>query len=664
MKGKIFMTNKKISSLTNLRMLALDMIQKANSGHPGIVLDAAPMIYVLYRNHLVSNPKEPEWPNRDRFVLSAGHGSALLYAALHMFGFNLKLSDLKKFRQLNSKTPGHPEYGIVPGVDATTGPLGQGLAMAVGMAISEKHASDLVNTDSIKVIDHYTYVLCGDGDLMEGISHEAASLAGFLKLNKLIVLYDSNHVSLDGDLDRESIDNVEKRFVSYGWNYITANGNDIDDINRSIIMAKKSTDKPSIIECNTTIGVGAPKAGTHLVHGSALSEEDYNATRAFYKWNMPPFYCDSKNVASLSKIMKDRFAKRKVRTDTEIEKLKKYDTQNLLRLKQLAKPQFDFIDRMPRYNTNTKVSGRDAIKQCIEYTESKCINVLGGSADVAASTKAYNSKSGNFNSNCGEANNLVYGVREFASAAIANGIMLSGTFKCYTSTFLAFSDYMKPAIRLAAIQKIPSIFVFTHDSIAVGEDGPTHQPIEQIMGLREIPNVNVIRPTDSNEVISAWKEALESKFTPTILVLSRQPIPVITRGNCLKYGGYVIGKIKKESSGVLIGTGSEVQVLMQAQKKLLEKNLQVSVVAIPSFTNFDHQSINYRNTVLPNKIQKRLSLEAGTTLGWEKYVGLKGITLGVNEFGKSGTPEDIQKFYEISSNAVVNKYLNHFEYIK
>lgn len=656
------MVQKETMALTNLRMLALDTIQNANSGHPGIALDAAPIMYTLYKNHMVTDPTNPNALYRDRFVLSAGHGSALLYATLHMFGFDLTIKDLKRFRKYGSKTPGHPEYGIVPGVDATTGPLGQGLGMAVGMAISEKHLRDMLATKSTNFSGYNIYALCGDGDLMEGISHEAASIAGFLKLNKLIVLYDSNQVSLDGNLNRETCENVEQRFRSYGWNYLEVNGNDIQEINTAIKQAKKSESKPTIIECHTTIGIGTPQSGTNLIHGSVLSDRDYKATRSYYNWDNPHFYCDESTIHLLKSKLLNRFNKRKKLLNEDIHQLKLTDKSNYLKLSQLRKPNFNFLKFIPNYKLNSTVAGRDAIKKCIEFTASRCPNLIGGSADVASSTKAYNSKSEAFNSTCGTANNLIFGVREFASAAIVNGILLSKMFKAYTSTFLAFSDYMKPAIRLAAIQKIPSIFIFTHDSVMVGEDGPTHQPVEQIMGLRSIPNLRVIRPTDANEVIKAWKIALTATCTPTVLILSRQALPIITKSEKIKFGGYVLNKNSSNDSvsGILMGSGSEISPLLTAQKKLKEKNINVSVVTIPDFYTFDHQSKEYKDKVLPKNIVNRLSLEAGSTLGWEKYVGIDGVTMGVDQFGKSGSEDNLKTALNLSSETIVNCYLKHF----
>lgn len=634
-------------AVDNLRVLSCEMIQRARSGHPGIALGAAPMVWTLFTRHLRVDPKDPEWSDRDRFVLSAGHGSALLYAMLHVSGFDLSMDDLKNFRRFGSKTPGHPEHGHVPGVEATTGPLGQGIGMAVGMALAERTLAARLNGRA-RVVDHFTYCLVGDGDLMEGISHEAASFAGNQRLSKLIVLYDSNDVSLDGPASRSFRTDVCRRFESYGWDtQLVTDGNDVDEIDRAIAAAKK-TDRPSLIEIKTTIGFGADKAGTNAVHGAPLGDDGIVSLRARLGYDGPEFTVLPEVAELAGKLVEERGRKAHAEWRRTLDGLAETDKEAFDETVAVlnGKRCLNALDGMTRYESGAEAS-RDTSHKVIQVLAGKMDNLIGGSADLSSSDKTAIDNSGLLDESDPLGRNVAYGVREFAQGTIMNGMALHGGLRVFGGTFLVFSDYLRGAIRLSALQKLPVVYVFTHDSIAVGEDGPTHEPVEQLMSLRSLPNVDVIRPADPNEVIAAWQQAIDSVDHPTVLVLTRQKLPVLAHTAKLAdagvaRGGYVVSPQKgMRPSGILIATGSEVALAVKAQERLFKLGEDVSVVSMPSMERFDAQPQNYRDKVLPPSVRRRTAVEMGSTRGWERYVGLDGTVVGLDEFGASGAMDDV-----------------------
>lgn len=630
-------------SVTNLRMLSVDQVQAANSGHPGLPLGAAPMAYVLWQKFLNTNPKDSQWINRDRFVLSAGHGSAMLYSLLHLSGFQLGIDDLKQFRQLDSKTPGHPEHGWTDGVDATTGPLGQGIGMAVGMAMAEVHLRAIYNKPEFPVIDHYTYAICGDGDLMEGISHEAASLAGHYGLDKLIVLYDSNDVSLDGPLSNAFNENIQERFEAYHWNYLRVeDGDDLEAIAKAIEAAKQQHDQPTIIEIKTEIGHGAPNAGTHKVHGAPLKDDELVELRRFYDWDQPAFTVEDAVYEQFANGIAKRGAQSEDDWHDMIVKYHQQFPELAAQFDQaLAGKVPDNFDFLPHYEVGDTQATRKTGAEVLQSLAENVTTLWGGSADLFSSNKTQIDDSDRFSKDNPTSRNLWFGVREFAEAAAVNGIALHGGTRVYGSTFMVFSDYMRSALRLAALQKLPVTYVFTHDSIAVGEDGPTHEPVEQLAGLQAIPNLDVIRPADGNEVAQAWEKALQSTDHPTVLILTRQGLPAlkgaIENPTGLAHGAYVVSPQKGEQpEAILIASGSEVSLSIEAQQRLAAEGKDVSVVSMPDQKEFDRQSAEYKESVLPNDVRKRVSVEMGVTQTWGKYVGLDGISLGISTFGESG----------------------------
>lgn len=654
-------------AINTIRTLSIDAIEKANSGHPGLPLGAAPMAYVLWTKFLKINPlTSRKWTNRDRFVLSAGHGSALLYSLLHLSGYNVSIDDLKNFRQWNSKTPGHPEVHHTDGVEATTGPLGQGIAMATGMAMAESHLSATYNKEDFPIVDHYTYTLCGDGDLMEGVSQEACSLAGHLKLGKLIVLYDSNDISLDGPTSKAFTENVGKRFTAYGWQHILVeDGNDLEAIYQAIESAKNETDKPSIIEVKTVIGYGSINQGTSKVHGSPLGKKDSENVKEFYDMGKEKEFYVAEEVRS-------HFINQIVGNGEKAEKewnqlFLKYENE----YPELAKQyKLAFSNELPKnwdatlptYKLGTNAASRVASMEIIQQLAKEIPFLWGGSADLSASNNTMIVNEKDFDSQNYGGKNIWFGVREFAMAAAMNGIQLHGGTKIYGGTFFVFVDYLRAAVRLSAIQKVPVTYVLTHDSVAVGEDGPTHEPVEQLASLRCIPNVHVIRPADGNETVAAWKVAMKSIETPTILVLSRQNLPVINGTNKLAdvgvaKGGYVISKQKGEKpEGIFIATGSEVNLAVEAQMILRELGKDISVVSLPSFDLFDQQDNAYKETVLPSDIIKRVSIEMGAGFGWERYVGTKGKIVSIDRFGASAPGNIVIEKYSFTVESIVETY--------
>ncbi|MDO5004995.1 MAG: transketolase, partial [Ligilactobacillus salivarius] len=624
--------------VNTLRTLSIDAIQRANSGHPGLPMGAAPMAYVLWTRHLKINPKtHMNWVNRDRFVLSAGHGSALLYSLAHLAGYDVSMDDLKNFREWKSNTPGHPEYGCTDGVEATTGPLGQGISMAVGMAMAEAHLGKKFNREGYPVMDHYTYALIGDGDLMEGVASEAASLAGHLKLGKLIALYDSNGISLDGKTSASFTENVGARFEAYGWQYILVeDGFNLEEIDKAIVQAKAESDKPTIIEIKTTIGYGSENQGTHKVHGSPLGEEGVAHAKEVYNWNYPPFTVPEEVSQRFKECIQDKGVEVENKWNEMFEAYKKEYSDLAQKFSDgfSNKVPNTLGDILPQYGEDDSIATRAASQKAINALAKEVSSLWGGAADLASSNKTVIAGEGDFQPESYEGRNIWFGVREFGMACAMNGIMLHGGTRVFGSTFFVFSDYLKAAIRLSAIQKLPVIYVLTHDSVAVGKDGPTHEPIEQLASLRTIPNVQVFRPADGNETSAAWKVALETLDKPTILVLSRQnldtlPISKEKVFDGVEKGGYVVQEAESEADGILIATGSEVGLALKAKEELQKKGKDVSVVSLPSWERFEAQSEEYKNTVIPPELKKRMTIEAGTTYGWAKYAGDHGVMIGI-----------------------------------
>ncbi len=652
--------------VNTIRTLSIEAVQKANSGHPGLPMGAAPMAYALWTKHLKVNPTTSRnWVDRDRFVLSAGHGSAMLYSLLHLSGYNVTIDDLKNFRQWDSKTPGHPEVHHTDGVEATTGPLGQGIAMAVGMAMAEAHLAATYNRDSFPIMDHYTYAICGDGDLMEGVSQEASSMAGHMKLGKLIVLYDSNDISLDGPTSKAFTENVGARYEAYGWQHILVkDGNDLDEIEAAIEAAKAETDKPTLIEVKTVIGYGAPKEGTSSVHGAPIGEEGITAAKAVYGWEYPDFTVPEEVAARFKETMIDEGQKAEAAWN---EMFKNYEHAHPELAKQFKEAFANQLpegweQELPKYELGTSAASRVTSKETIQAISKVVPSFWGGSADLSASNNTMVAAEKDFEPGQYEGRNIWFGVREFAMAAAMNGIQLHGGSYVYGGTFFVFTDYLRPAIRLAALQKVPVTYVLTHDSVAVGEDGPTHEPIEQLASVRCIPNVHVIRPADGNETVAAWKIAMTSTETPTILVLSRQNLPVLEgtlehASDSVQKGAYVLSPQKGEQpSGILIATGSEVNLAVEAQAKLAEEGIDVSVVSMPSFDLFEKQSAEYKESVLPKAVTKRVAIEAAASFGWERYVGTEGKTITIDHFGASAPGGLVLEKFGFTPENVVNTY--------
>ncbi|WP_026689801.1 transketolase [Alteribacter aurantiacus] len=657
-------TNVESLSISTIRTLAIDSIEKANSGHPGMPMGAAPMAYTLFSNYLNHNPKNPEWFNRDRFVLSAGHGSMLLYSLLHLHGYDVSMEDLKEFRQWGSKTPGHPEFGHTPGVDATTGPLGQGLAMAVGMAMAERHLAATYNRDNYNVVDHYTYAICGDGDLMEGVSAESASLAGHLKLGRMIVLYDSNDISLDGDLDKSFSESVEDRYKAYGWQVIRVeDGNDLDEVNRAIESAKED-ERPTMIEVKTTIGYGSPnKSGKSASHGAPLGADEAKLTKDYYKWTFESdFHVPDEVRDHYAKLQEAGAEKEKQWIDLFEGYKEAYpELGKSLELAINNELPEGWDKDVPVYETGKSLATRASGGEVLNAIGKNLPSLFGGSADLASSNKTMLKDVEDFTKENYSGRNIWFGVREFAMAAAVNGMALHGGVKPYSATFFVFSDYLRPAVRLSALMQVPVTYVFTHDSIAVGEDGPTHEPVEQLPAMRAIPGLSVIRPADGNETAAAYKLAMESKNEPTALVLTRQGLPTLegTDQNAydgVKKGAYVVAEANGDVDGLLLATGSEVSLAVQAQQALEKEGLFVSVVSMPSWDRFEKQSADYKESVIPTSVKPRLGIEMAQPLGWERYTGDGGSVLGINQFGASAPGERIMEEYGFTVDNVVSRF--------
>ena len=636
-----------------IRLLSVDAIQKANSGHPGITLGAAPMAYTLWQNFLTFNPANSKFVNRDRFILSAGHGSMLNYSLLHLYGYKLTIDDIKNFRQLHSKTPGHPEYGVTDGVEISTGPLGQGIANAVGMAISETHLAAKYNRDGFNIVAHYTYALCGDGCMMEGIESEAASLAGTLKLGKLIVLYDDNKITIEGDTATSFTEDVKKRHLAQGWQVIDVlDGNDITAIKKAIKKAKAETEKPSLIVCHTTIGYGSPKAGSESTHGAPLGDENIAKLRENLGYNYPPFEIPEEVYKHTSSAIR-----RGKKAERNWKKLfKEYSKV----YPELAK---EFIDvtsgKLPvikeddLYNFEKDDATRSLGHTVLNKVAKQVPSLFGGSADLAPSTKAFIKGEDFYSATNRLGRNVHFGIREHAMSAICNGMAAHGGIIPFCSTFFVFSDYMKNAMRMSSIMNLNVLYVLTHDSIGVGEDGPTHEPIEQLAALRSMPDMKVFRPCDGRETAAAYTVALTQKG-PTSIILTRQKLPSFegTGKKALK-GGYILAdSVKKVPDVILIGAGSEVQYCMEAKKLLWAKGVDARVVSMPCTELFDKQNEKYKESVLPSTVRARVAVEAGATMPWFKYVGLDGKVIGIDEFGASGPANELFEYYGFTAENV------------
>ena len=646
-------------SVNAIRVLAADAVQKANSGHPGLPLGAAAIGYELWANHMNHNPKNPNWENRDRFVLSGGHGSTLLYSLLHLFGYGLTLEDMKSFRQWESKTPGHPEYGVTAGVEASTGPLGAGMAMAVGMAMAETHLAAKFNKEGYPVVDHYTYVLGGDGCMMEGINYEAFSLAGTLKFNKLIVLYDSNKISIEGNTDIAFTEDVPARFRAMGFQVLEVkDGNDLAEIGKAIEEAKANKEQPSFIKINTKIGFGSPKEGLADVHGAPLGADNVIAMKKKLGWpSEEPFFVPNE-VYENYKAKAESLAKK----EEEWNALFKEYCEKFPEMKALwdefkdENRALNLLDDDDFWSYDDKADAtRNLSGKVLNKLSAKLPTLFGGSADLAPSNKSYVNGAGDYSAENYAGRNVHFGVRELAMTGIGNGLVLSG-LKAYVSTFFVFSDYVKPMARLASLMEIPLTFVLTHDSIGVGEDGPTHEPIEQLAEFRAMPNFNVFRPADATETIAAWYSAVTSKKTPTALVLTRQNLPQLVGSSkeALK-GGYIVADSAKETpDAIIIASGSEVSLSIEAKEVLAKERIDVRVVSMPCMDIFERQSDEYKEKILPKVVRARVAVEALSEFGWGKYVGLDGKTVCIDRFGASAPADVLFKEFGFTVENVVN----------
>ena len=623
-------------SINALRFLAVDAVQKANSGHPGAPLGCAPIAYLLYHKVMKHDPSDPKWIDRDRFILSNGHASALLYGSLHLSGYDLPMSQLEQFRQWGSHTPGHPEYGDTPGVEVTTGPLGQGFGMAVGIATAEKHLAAVYNRDEFKIVDHHTYVLCGDGDLMEGISHETASLAGTLGLGKLIVFYDDNLISLDGPTELSFTEDVSKRFEAYHWHvHYVADGNDLVALEKAIAAAKAETTKPSLIRVRTVIGYGSPKAGTNKAHGEALGAEAVKATKKNLGWPEDKSFYVPEDAGANWATAKARGKKAHEAWTAKFKEYEKTYPEPAAEFDRVisAKLANGWEKKIPTFPTDKPVATRNAGQVVMQAIENVVPELFGGAADLTTSTKTIFKDSPSFHVDP-VGRNVFFGVREFGMMAMVNGMAAHGGLIPFGSTFFVFSDYCRPALRLAALMSVHSLFVFTHDSVGLGEDGPTHQPIEQMMSLRMIPQMTDFRPADANETAACWQLALERK-SPSFMALSRQDLPVLDAK--IAQAGARKGAYELSSNGkdiILIATGSEVSVIVKAAEELKAAGINATVVSMPSFKIYDEQTDSYKTGLLPESTPK-IAIEAGATLGWYKYIGHNGAVIGLDRFGAS-----------------------------
>ncbi|MET0152870.1 MAG: transketolase [Candidatus Binatia bacterium] len=669
-------------SINTIRFLSVDAVQKANSGHPGLPMGAAPMAYVLWTRFLEHDPADPRWFDRDRFVLSAGHGSMLLYSLLHLGGYGLTLEDIQSFRQWGSRTPGHPESDLTPGVEATTGPLGQGISNAVGMAIAEAHLAARFNRPGHEVIDHHTYVLASDGDLMEGVASEACSLAGHLGLGKLIVLYDDNHISLAGSTSVCFTEDVGARFAAYGWHVDhVADGNDLDGIEQAITNARREGRRPSIVMVRTEIGYGAPhKGGTFEAHGSPLGPEEVKAAKEALGWPTDPlFYVPKEALAHLRRALDDGKAAHERWNERMVAYGRAFpELAAELRRRMAAELPAGLVAALPRFDADEKgIATRKASEAVMQSLAKTAPELVGGSADLDPSTFTWLKGQGDLENPAlptegvqgrvggawgYEGRNVHFGVREHAMGAAVNGMALHGGFIPYGSTFLIFSDYMRPAVRLSALAQLGSVWVYTHDSIALGEDGPTHQAVEHYMALRAIPGLLFIRPADANETACAWQVAIESRHRPTALALTRQNVPTLDRARFasaegLRRGAYVLNPSADKPDVLLLATGSEVQHIVAAERALAEKGIKARLVSMPCWELFEEQTEAYRESVLPTAVTRRVSIESGVTLGWQKWVGDRGRSIGIDRFGASAPGPRLMKEFGFTTEKVVSEVL-------
>lgn len=649
-------------SIAAIRSLGIDMINKANSGHPGMVLGSAPALFTLFTKELNVDPKHSKWFNRDRFVLASGHASALLYTLLHLSGFDLTMYDLGQFRQWGSKTPGHPEVKITDGVDASSGPLGQGIPTAVGMAMAERFLASKFNQAAYPMVDHYTYVLCGDGDMQEGVTYEAASLAGHLSLGKLIVLYDANKVTLDGPLDQSFSENVGKRFEAQGWQVLTVqDGNDTDEIHKAIKRAKKHFYRPSLIIVNTTIGFGSKNQGTNKVHGAPLGQEDGINAKKAYGYDYPEFTVPKevydffkKTIGKRGRLAYNRYQRL----------LKQYHEDYPELADQFEKAlagdfEIDYEAILPKYEPGYSQATRNISNDAINAIAKAYPTYLSGAADLASSTKTAIKDEKVFMPGNYDGRNLCFGIREFAMVTIMNGMTLHGGVRVSGGGFLVFSDYFKGGLRMSCLMGLPIILPLSHDSIAVGEDGPTHQPTEQLQMLRSIVNMQTFHPCDANETVAAWRIAMETTDRPTAIVLTRQNVTnnATTNYEGVKHGGYIVAKEINKMDIIIMASGSEVELALKAKQALIKEGVDVRVVSMPSFDRFDAQSDEYKESVLPNSCRKRISIEMNSSFGWHKYVGLDGRCLSVEKFGASAPADKVISEYGFTVENVVKNIL-------
>lgn len=650
-------------SIAAIRSLGIDMINKANSGHPGMVLGSAPALFTLFTKELNVDPKHSKWFNRDRFVLASGHASALLYTLLHLSGFDLSMDDLKNFRQWGSKTPGHPEVNVTDGVDASSGPLGQGIPMAVGMAMAERFLATQFNRDGFPVVDHYTYVLCGDGDMQEGVTYEAASLAGHLSLGKLIVLYDANKVTLDGPLDQSFSENVAKRFEAQGWHVQdVADGNDTNAIHKAIKKAKKTDFKPSLIIVHTTIGFGSQYAGTNKVHGAPLGQEDGAYAKKTYQYDFDDFFVPEEVYDEFNKTI---IRRGKLGYNRYNRMLKAYEAEYpelATELQHAIHDDFDIdYDKvLPVYEAGHSDATRNTSNEVINAIAQAYPTFMSGAADLASSTKTNIKNEKAFLPGNYDGRNLCFGIREFAMVTIMNGMMLHGGIRVASGGFLVFSDYFKGGIRMSCLMGLPIILPLSHDSIAVGEDGPTHQPTEQIQMLRSMVNMQTLHPCDANETVAAWRIAMETQDRPTAIILTRQNVETLptTSYEGVKHGAYIVGKEINHLDAIIMASGSEVGLAMKAKQALIKEGVDVRVVSVPSFDLFDRQPEAYRESIMPKTCRARVSVEMSGSFGWHKYVGLDGKCVSVEKFGASAPAAKVIEEYGFTVENVVRNVLD------
>ncbi len=649
--------------INTVRILAADAVQKADSGHPGTAMALAPLGHLLWSKMMNYNPQDPHWPNRDRFILSAGHACMLQYSYLYLTGYDLTLNDIKKFRQLHSKTPGHPEYGLLDGIEATTGPLGQGFANGVGMGIAQKWLADRYNKPGFDLFDYNIYVICSDGDIMEGISSEAASVAGNLQLGNLIYIYDDNHITIEGNTAITFNEDVGARFQAYGWHVqVLPDGNDLVAIEDALKKAKAETGRPSLIKLRTHIGYGSPnKVDSASAHGSPLGEDEVKLVKKFFGFDPDQYFVVPENVISFYRAAgKAGIEKEKLWNNLFNQYREKYPVEaNEFVSTTNGKIPSGWKEKIPVFSGSEKMATRKASGKVLNAIADQIPFLMGGSADLSPSTDTILNKYESFSAENRDGRNFHFGIREHSMGAILNGMALTKGFIPYGATFLIFSDYMRPPMRLAAISKIKPIYVFTHDSIGLGEDGTTHQPIEQLAGLRSVPNMTVIRPADANETAQAWRVALEHSGGPVALVLTRQGLPIIdqekyAKATGLEKGAYILSESEKDPEIILIATGSEVSLILKAQEKLKEKSIQARVVSMPSWELFEKQDASYKEMVFPKKIRKRLSVEAASTFGWLKYTTEDGRSLGINRFGESAPAEEIFKEFGFTVENIVS----------